>query len=174
MTLHLVEIVPTTPERAVASALIDQVGTTATTVGGDLIEAQVTADISRVFIVVEHDDAQVLGKAFAAADITVETIDPVRLVGAELAEVKAARIPGGTYLVEWDLPEGLTMDAYLERKKASAPLYEKVPETTFLRTYVREDMAKCLCFYDGDDEDAVRHAREVVAAPVDRFHRLDR
>ena len=32
---------------------------------------------------------------------------------------------------------------------------------------------KCLCFYDGPDEDAVRHARDVVSTPVDRLARLE-
>ena len=43
----------------------------------------------------------------------------------------------------------------MARKKAKAPLYAKVPETTFLRTYVCEDMTKCLCFYRAPDADAV-------------------
>ena len=29
----------------------------------------------------------------------------------------------------------------------------------FIETYVREDMVKCLCFYDGDSEDAVLKAK---------------
>lgn len=44
---------------------------------------------------------------------------------------------------------------------------------TFLRTYVREDMDKCLCFYDAPDETAVRRAREAVTTPIDRLHRLE-
>jgi hypothetical protein len=75
--------------------------------------------------------------------------------------------------VEWDIPEGITMDAYLARKKEKSPLYAQVPETTFQRTYVREDMLKCLCFYDAPDEEAVVRAREVVSTPIDRLHKLD-
>lgn len=41
------------------------------------------------------------------------------------------------------------------------------PEVCFLRTYVREDMAKCLCLYDVPDEDAVCRARAVVETPFD-------
>lgn len=174
MSLQLVEIAPVSQDRAAAQTIIDQVGIVASSVGGELIEAQVTSDVTRAFIIVEHDDCSTLSKALVTAGIATEAIDPVRLVGAELDDVKAARTSPGEYLVEWDLPEGLTMEKYLDRKKASKPLYEQVPEATFLRTYVREDLAKCLCFYDGDDETAVRHARDVVSAPVDRFHRLDR
>jgi hypothetical protein len=47
-----------------------------------------------------------------------------------------------------------------------------VPEVRFLRTYVCEDMSKCLCFYLAHDEAAVRRAREVVGAPVTRLVRL--
>lgn len=174
MPLQLVEIAPATQDREAVRAVIDQVGAVAGSIGGEFIEAQVTSDISRAFIVVDHGDCSTLSKALANAGIATEAIDPVRLVGADLEDVKAARTSPGEYLVEWDLPEGLTMEKYLDRKKASKPLYEQVPEAQFLRTYVREDLAKCLCFYDGDDEGAVRKAREVVSAPVDRFHRLDR
>ncbi|WP_416236598.1 nickel-binding protein [Thermomicrobium sp. 4228-Ro] len=33
-------------------------------------------------------------------------------------------------------------------------------------------MAKCVCLYAAPDESAVRRAREVVSAPVDRLTRL--
>jgi len=61
------------------------------------------------------------------------------------------------------------MDTYLQRKKEKSPLYANVPETTFLRTYVREDMEKCVCLYDAPDDDAVRRARECVDTPIDRM-----
>ncbi|EGL84037.1 hypothetical protein CathTA2_0406 [Caldalkalibacillus thermarum TA2.A1] len=48
----------------------------------------------------------------------------------------------------------------------------KVPQASFLRTYVCEDMTKCLCFYDAEDEQAVLKAREVVEAPVDSITEL--
>ena len=41
---------------------------------------------------------------------------------------------------------------------------------SFLRTYVREDTVKCLCFYDAPDEEAVVRAREAVSTPIDRLH----
>ena len=77
------------------------------------------------------------------------------------------------YLVEWDFPEDLTMEAYLARKKANAPKYALVPETTFLRTYVCEDMSKCLCFYRAPDEAAVLRAREAVETPVSRVGSIE-
>jgi hypothetical protein len=64
------------------------------------------------------------------------------------------------------------MDQYLTNKKSKAHLYANVPDTTFKRTYVREDMVKCLCLYDAPDEDAVLRAREAVSTPVDRVTRL--
>ncbi len=78
----------------------------------------------------------------------------VRLVGEELEKVKANK-DIVNYLVEWNLPEHLTMDQYLERKKKNSVHYEEVPEVQFARTYVCEDMTKCLCFYDAPDQDAV-------------------
>jgi hypothetical protein len=98
--------------------------------------------------------------------------DEVRLVGADLAQLKAAR-PAAGYLVEWDLPDELDMDTYLARKKEKAPRYADVPEVSFLRTYVREDMAKCLCFYDAADEEVVRRGRAAVDTPIDRLHALE-
>jgi hypothetical protein len=64
------------------------------------------------------------------------------------------------------------MEAYLQRKAEKSPLYAQVPEVRFLRTYVREDMAKCVCLYAAPDEEAVRRARQVVSAPVDRLTRV--
>ena len=97
----------------------------------------------------------------------------MRLVGTDLETIRAAR-PEAGYLVEWDIPAEITMDQYLARKKANAPKYAEVPEVQFLRTYVREDTAKCLCFYDAPDEAAVVRAREAVSTPIDRLHALDR
>jgi myo-inositol catabolism protein IolC len=37
---------------------------------------------------------------------------------------------------------------------------------------VREDMVKCLCFYDALDEAAVRRARDVVSTPITRLNSL--
>lgn len=174
MSLLLIETAPAQAGRDEIRSLIDRVGEVTGQQGGEFIEAQVTVGDAQAFIVVEHNDSAALKAALADAGIAIASIDPVRLVGAELSEVKAAQTSPGEYLVEWDLPEGLTMDAYLTRKGEKAPLYDDVPEAKFLRTYVREDMVKCLCFYDGDDEGAVLKARDAVSAPVDRFHRLER
>jgi hypothetical protein len=109
--------------------------------------------------------------ALRSARVPLHGVVEVRLVGPSLDEVKAARGEAG-YLVEWDLPSGLSMEAYLARKRANAPGYAQVPETTFLRTYVCEDMSKCLCFYRAPDEDAVLRARRAVNTPVDRVTRI--
>lgn len=173
MSLLLVELHPTDPERDAVHRFVDRVAQTVAELGGTLIETQVTADGAAAFVVVEHDDASELRETLHGAGIRTDGVDPVRLVGDDLERVRASR-PAGQYLVEWDLPAGLTMEAYLARKKAKAPKYADVPEATFLRTYVREDMAKCLCFYDAEDEGAVLKARAAVEAPIDRLHHLER
>ncbi len=165
-SLHLVEIIPA----STANPDIDQILATIAS-SAELIEAQVTSDHSQIFAVVETDDPGALTRALADIDGDVSDPAPVLLVGAELADIKAVR-PEAGYLVEWDIPEHIDLDTYLERKAAKAPLYANVPEVSFLRTYVREDTAKCLCFYDAPDEEAVRHARDVVSTPVDRLHTL--
>ncbi len=44
------------------------------------------------------------------------------------------------------------MDQYLARKKKNSVHYEEVPEVEFKRTYVCEDMSKCICLYNAPDE----------------------
>lgn len=182
MALYLVEFplprpIPVAQSSADATTdselarLADAVAAAAATAGGELVEVQVGLDAGRLYAIVEAEAAPPLEAALRDRDLIVHGVVEVRLVGPTLEEVKAARGAAG-YLVEWDLPNGLTMEAYLERKRANAPRYAEVPETTFLRTYVCVDMSKCLCFYRAPDEAAVRRAREAVRAPVDRLTRI--
>lgn len=174
--LTLVELVPATPGRDEALALIDAVAERGTASGAEVIESEVTGSGSRVFVVLETPDRDAFVQALKATEIpgAAEVSEPaqVRLVGADLEELKASR-PSAGYLVEWDIPEDIDMDTYLANKKRKSPLYANVPETQFLRTYVREDMVKCLCLYNAPDEDAVKRAREAVSTPIDRLHTLD-
>jgi hypothetical protein len=131
-----------------------------------LVEVQVSNDFTRAFLVLESTSQAALREVFSNSHLAVTLVKPVRIVGANLDDIrkKDAKV---RYLVEWNLPEGLTMDAYIERKKKSSVHYAEVPEVTFQRTYVCEDMTKCLCFYDGPDEEAIFKARKAVGAPVD-------
>lgn len=172
MALTLIELVPES-NAAVGDVteLLRIVETALQGSGGEFIEAQVTGTRDRVFVIVEGVTVDVARSTLEGSGLVVDDAAAVRIVGADLEGIKKSR-PASGFLVEWDLPSGLTMDDYLARKKAKSPLYAQVPETTFQRTYVREDMVKCLCFYDAPDEDAVRRARDVVSAPVDRLHHL--
>ena len=154
------------------NAVLTSIETAAAKQGGEFIESQVTADHGRVFAVIEHTSLLELRADLEAAGLTVDELALVRLVGAELDEVKKLK-KAGQYLVEWDFPAGLTMDKYLARKKEKSPLYNDITDVKFLRTYVREDMVKCLCFYDGDSEDAIVAARQVVDTPISRLHKLE-
>src|SRR5262249_41969479 len=175
MALFLLEFASPARSRGDVGALFERVAQAAGRAGGEFIEAQVSNDLQRVYVVIEqHDergDEAGLQRARDAGGVPARTIVQVRLIGATLDQVKASR-GAADYLVEWDFPDGLTMDAYLARKKANAPKYAQVPEVQFLRTYVCEDMSKCLCFYLAHDEAAVRRAREAVGAPVTRLARL--
>lgn len=174
MPLFLIETVPSSPDHAGVQTLLSALSDTGLP-GAEVVESQVPADHSRVFTIVEADDAAAvtgLGEAVGAAATEVQGPDEVRLVGAELDDIKALK-SDAQYLVEWDIPAEITMETYLARKKANAPKYAEVPETSFLRTYVREDTAKCLCFYDAPDQDAVVRARDAVSTPIDRIWSLD-
>jgi hypothetical protein len=176
MPLYLFELVPAVTDRAGVSDALVSLDKAAAAVSAELIESQVTSTHDRVFAVLEADGPDTLRSELTAAALpgVSEVGGPhrVRLVGADLSALKSAR-PSAGYLVEWDFPPGLDMDTYLARKKAKAPKYAEVPEVHFLRTYVREDMAKCLCFYDAADEEVVRRGRAAVDTPIDRLHALD-
>lgn len=168
MSLFLTEIT----EFSDVDEAVSSVQTAVTSAGAEVIEVQVTADKKQVFIIIEAADSDSVAFVVKGLPFTASDLAAVRLVGADLETVKANR-PTSGYLVEWDIPSGISMDQYLARKKEKSPLYAQVPETTFQRTYVREDMMKCLCFYDAPDEEAVVRAREVVSTPIDRLHKLD-
>ena len=177
MSLQLFELVPATPSREAAQALIARVSQAVEAAGASVLESQVTASHERIFTVVEHDgDPDALGAAVREGLKAVETSeitgpDEVRLVGAEIEDIRGLR-GSADYLVEWDIPAEIDMETYLTRKKANSPKYAQVPEVSFLRTYVREDTVKCLCFYDAPDEETVVKAREAVSTPIDRLHKL--
>jgi len=136
-----------------------------------LIEVQVSKDFSRSFFIVEGESQDVATETLKAAGVPVELVKEVRLVGKELDEVKKNN-DVVNYLVEWNIPSDITMDQYLARKKKNSVHYQEVPEVAFSRTYVCEDMSKCLCFYDAPDEEAVKRAREAVKTPIDSITEL--
>ena len=136
-----------------------------------LIEVQVSKDFSRSFFIVEGEEQNVATETLKAAGIPVELVKEVRLVGKELEDVKKKN-DVVNYLVEWNIPADITMDQYLARKKKNSVHYQEVPEVAFSRTYVCEDMSKCLCFYDAPDEAAVKRAREAVNTPIDSITEL--
>lgn len=118
------------------------------------------------FFIFESEERNTVNDSLRELGVPITLIKPVRLVGQDLEEVKKQN-DAVNYLVEWNLPENLTMDQYLERKKTNSVHYAEVPEVSFARTYVCEDMTKCLCFYDAPDEKTVKKAREAVKAPID-------
>lgn len=139
--------------------------------GPELIEVQVTEDLSHGYFIVESD-SEVEAKQFLEdVSIQVSLVKEVRLVGKDLDEIKKGDV-SIDYLVTWNIPEGITMDQYLERKKKNSVHYEEVPEVQFQRTYVCEDMTKCVCLYNAPNEDAVRRAREAVDTPIDDIEKI--
>jgi hypothetical protein len=136
--------------------------------GARLVESTFASGFGRLYAIVEVATPDEVVAGLKAAGHAVAEVVRVRLVG----EAPSAGAPRPSHVVEWDLPSTLTMDAYLKRKAEKTPLYAKVPEVQFLRTYVREDMVKCVCLYDAPDDDAVRRAREAVSAPIDRLSRV--
>ena len=163
MSLFLVEsTISAVSNKEQFEALVENVHTTE---GAGVIEVQVAKDFSRAYFIIEADAEVAAKSALEAQNVTIELVKEVRLIGKELEEVKANK-EHVNYLVEWEIPAEITMDKYLERKKKNSVKYEEVPDVKFSRTYVCEDMTKCLCFYDAPDEAAVKRAREAVQTPI--------
>lgn len=170
--LFLVEVpAPREATRAAVEPIFQRIAEAAEGARAELVEVQYGRDLGVVYGILEHHSAEVLEGLLRHQELGFGELIPVRLVGPTLEEVKAHR-GAANYLVEWDIPEEIGMDQYLESKRKKAPLYAQVPETTFMRTYVREDTIKCLCLYDAPDEEAVRRAREAVNTPIDRLTRI--
>lgn len=144
----------------------EQLQTSLTEAQATLIELQVSKDFSRSFFIVEGKDQSSVSDLLKSAGLPIQLVKEVRLVGKDLDHVKK-NSELVNYLVEWNIPENITMEQYLERKKKNSVHYQEVPEVTFSRTYVCEDMSKCLCFYDAPDEEAVKRARQAVQTPID-------
>ena len=163
MSLFLVEsTISAVSNKEQFEALVENVHTTE---GAGVIEVQVAKDFSRAYFIIEADAEVAAKSALEAQNVTIELVKEVRLIGKELEEVKANK-EHVNYLVEWEIPAEITMDKDLERKKKNSVKYEEVPDVKFSRTYVCEDMTKCLCFYDAPDEAAVKRAREAVQTPI--------
>lgn len=116
-------------------------------------------------MVIDALEPAIAQKSFEAGGLATTTVKPVRLLGQDLTTLKG-RKHNANYLVEWNLPAGLTMEAYLQRKAEKSPLYAQVPQVKFERTYVCEDLSKCLCLYESPDESTVRQAREILGVPI--------
>lgn len=163
MSLFLVEsTINEVSSKEAFSALVEKVHATE---GVGVIEVQVAKDFSRGYFIIEATEENTAKEALQSQGVAIDLVKEVRLIGKELDEVKA----GGeqvNYLVEWEIPAEITMEKYLERKKKNSVKYEEVPDVKFSRTYVCEDMTKCLCFYDAPDEAAVKRAREAVETPI--------
>jgi Protein of unknown function (DUF4242) len=173
VNLYLVESIlnSAVKEKAAFEGKIEEIRSGLKDSSSSLIEVQVAKDFSRAFFIIESDSRNSVNETLRSIEVPVSLIKPVRLVGQELDTVKA-QAENVNYLVEWNLPENLTMDAYLERKSKNSVHYAEVPDVKFSRTYVCEDMTKCLCFYDSPDESTVKKAREAVKAPIDTITEL--
>lgn len=166
MALYLIEGVLDDLQSEHIQQSLEKIASEAENNQGELIEAQIGEDVRRLFVVIDALNPAIAEQNFKAGDLAVTLLKEVRLIGQDLTTVKS-RKGKANYLVEWNLPAGLTMDAYLQRKAEKSPLYTQVPDVQFERTYVCEDLSKCLCFYDSPDESTVKQAREVVGAPID-------
>ncbi len=163
MSLYLVEsTVNEITNKEQFSALVERVSEVHDVI---VIEVQVAKDFSRAYFIVEAVEEAQARAALTAQNVQIDLVKEVRLVGKELEDVKQNQ-EVVNYLVEWEIPTEITMDQYLARKKKNSVHYEEVPEVHFSRTYVCEDMTKCLCFYDAPDEAAVKRAREAVQTPI--------
>lgn len=166
MALYLIEGSQASPSTEQIELTLNRVSVEAIAQHSELIEAQIGEDLQRIFLILETSQPEIIQQLVEQSGLQIHLVKEVRLIGQDLETVKA-RKDKANYLVEWNLPAGLTMEAYLKRKAEKSPLYAQIPEVKFERTYVCEDLSKCLCFYDSPDETTVKYAREVVSAPID-------
>ncbi len=68
------------------------------------------------FIAGKINDEAEAKQFLTEADISIQLVKEVRLVGKDLDEVKNGDAHVD-YLVTWNIPEGITMDQYLARKE---------------------------------------------------------
>ncbi|WP_342472315.1 DUF4242 domain-containing protein [Metasolibacillus sp. FSL H7-0170] len=163
MTLFLVEAnVKGISNKEQFSQLVEQVHGAE---GVQVIEVQVAKNYSRAYFIIETTNESLAKATLEKQQVEIVLVKEVRLIGQDLENVKKNN-EHVNYLVEWEIPAEITMEQYLERKKKNSVKYEEVPDVKFSRTYVCEDMTKCLCFYDAPDEAAVKRAREAVSTPI--------
>ena len=168
MDLYMTEKLTETEDKNQLEEIVSTLAEVIKASGGEPVEIFFGEGLKTVYSISEVPSKIALEAQLTKSDISYKEVSQVRIVGATVDEVRQ-HSQDATYLVEWDLPADLSMDTYLQRKKEKSPLYANVPETTFLRTYVREDMDKCVCLYDAPDEAAVVRARECVDTPIDRM-----
>ena len=168
MDLYMTEKLTETEDKNQLEEIVSTLAEVIKASGGEPVEFFFGEGLKTVYSISEAPSKIALEAQLTKSDISYKEVSQVRIVGATVDEVRQ-HSQDATYLVEWDLPADLSMDTYLQRKKEKSPLYANVPETTFLRTYVREDMDKCVCLYDAPDEAAVVRARECVDTPIDRM-----
>ena len=168
MDLYMTEKLTETNDKTKLGETVSTLAKVIKDSGGEPVEFFFGEGLKTVYSISEAPSKIALEAQLTKSKVSYKEVSQVRIVGATVDEVRQ-HSQDATYLVEWDLPADLSMDTYLQRKKEKSPLYANVPETTFLRTYVREDMDKCVCLYDAPDEDAVVRARECVDTPIDRL-----
>jgi hypothetical protein len=166
LSLYLIEsiLAESLQNKEVLSEKIEAISNYANHKNSRLVEVQIGNNFSHAFFIIEGENEDIARNTITQQELEVNLIKEVRLIGQEAEQTNT---PEANYLVQWNLPEGLTMEKYLARKKEKSPLYDEVPDVDFIRTYVCEDMTKCLCFYKAPGEENVRKARDVVQAPVD-------
>lgn len=168
MSLFLAEsVLPASlKEKTAFEGIVENLNETAEKNKGKVVEVQVSQDFSRAFFILQVEKQDEVYRIFRELRLPLNLVKEVRLLGQQLDEVVTAN-KNVRYIVEWNLPSDLTMERYLKRKKENSVKYEEVPEVEFIRTYVCEDLTKCVCFYDAPDVETVEKARKVVGAPID-------
>jgi hypothetical protein len=144
MSLYLYELVPAEGQ---ADAAIKAFDGAVVAAGGELIESQVTTGGTRVFAIAEFNECRAAQLEAASLDVA-EIVGPneVRLVGADLDDIKSAR-PAAGYLVEWaNFDNNTRAESPIGESRAPAersPAPAALPATvgSFVRVRISEDAA---------------------------------
>ena len=121
MTLYLVEDDQQERTKEEVSEILERIATLASKSQGELIEALIGGTEGRLFLIIKAIDRASLEQVLENAGLGWQLIKEMRLIGQDLATVRE-RKDKANYLVQWNLPPGLTGNLPATKSGENPPL----------------------------------------------------